>query len=91
MKSEIYAYPSSGSWNNGSGEYLDNPSTVNGVGWEYRSNSGSNPWLTDNFEENTTGSFITASPGGGNCGVGLLWLLHSDIFWPALAAAGSKL
>ena len=66
MQSEIYAYPSSGSWNNGSGEYLDNPSTVNGVGWEYRSNSGSNPWLTDNFEENTTGSFITASPGGGN-------------------------
>ena len=66
MQSEIYAYPSSGSWNNGSGEYLDNPSTVNGVGWEYRSNSGSNPWLTDSFEENTTGSFITASPGGGN-------------------------
>ena len=66
MQSEIYVYPSSGSWNNGSGEYLDNPSTVNGVGWEYRSNSGSNPWLTDNFEENTTGSFITASPGGGN-------------------------
>jgi hypothetical protein len=66
MQSEIYAYPSSGSWNNGSGEYLDNPSTVNGVGWEYRSNSGSNPWLTDGFEENTTGSFITASPGGGN-------------------------
>ena len=66
MQSEIYVYPSSGSWNNGSGEYLDNPSTVNGVGWEYRSNSGSNPWLTDNFEEKTTGSFITASPGGGN-------------------------
>ena len=66
MQSEIYAYPSSGSWNNGSGEYLDNPSTVNGVGWEYRSNSGSNPWLTDSFEENTTGSFITASPGGRN-------------------------
>ena len=66
MQSEIYVYPSSGSWNNGSGEYLDNPSTVNGVGWEYRSNSGSNPWLTDGFEENTTGSFITASPGGGN-------------------------
>ena len=66
MQSEIYAYPSSGSWNNGSGEYLDNPSTVNGVGWQYRSNSGSNPWLTDNFEEKTTGSFITASPGGGN-------------------------
>ena len=66
MQSEIYAYPVSGSWNNGSGEYLDNPSTVNGVSWEYRSNSGSNNWLLDNFTEKTTGSYTTASPGGGN-------------------------
>ncbi len=66
MKSDIYVYPSSGSWNNGSGEYLDNPSTVNGVGWEFRANSGSTPWLLDNFTENVTGSYIAASPGGGN-------------------------
>ncbi len=66
MKSDIYVYPSSGSWNNGSGEYLDNPSTVNGVGWEFRANSGSNPWLLDSFTENVTGSYIAASPGGGN-------------------------
>ena len=62
MKSDIYVYPSSGSWNNGSGEYLDNPSTVNGVGWEFRANSGSNPWLLDSFTENVTGSYIAASP-----------------------------
>jgi len=66
MKSDIYIYPSSGSWNNGSGEYLDNPSTVNGVSWEYRANSGSTPWLLDNFTENVTGSYTLASPGGGN-------------------------
>ena len=66
MQSEIYTYPVPGSWNNGSGEYLDNPSTVNGVGWEFRANSGSIPWLLDNFTENVTGSYITASPGGGN-------------------------
>jgi hypothetical protein len=66
MKSDIYVYPSSGSWNNGSGEYLDNPSTVNGVGWGFRANSGSNPWLLDSFTENVTGSYIAASPGGGN-------------------------
>jgi hypothetical protein len=66
MQSEIYAYPVSGSWNNGSGEYLDNPSTTNGVSWKYRSNNGSNGWLLDNFTEKTTGSYTTASPGGGN-------------------------
>ncbi len=66
MKSDIYVYPSSGSWNNGSGEYLDNPSTVNGAGWKFRANSGSTPWLLDNFTENVTGSYTSASPGGGN-------------------------
>jgi len=66
MQSDMYAYPVSGSWNNGSGEYLDNPSTTNGVSWEFRANSGSTPWLLDNFTENVTGSYIAASPGGGN-------------------------
>ncbi len=66
MQSEIYTYPVSGSWNNGSGGYLDNPSTINGVSWGYRANSGSSPWLLDNFTENVTGSYIAASPGGGN-------------------------
>ena len=66
MQSDIYAYPVSGSWNNGSGEYLDNPPTTNGVSWEFRANSGSTPWLLDSFTENVTGSYIAASPGGGN-------------------------
>ena len=66
MPSKICVYPVSGSWNNGSGEYLDNPSTTNGVSWEFRANSGSTPWLLDNFTENVTGSYLTSSPGGGN-------------------------
>jgi hypothetical protein len=66
MKSDIYAYPVSGSWNNGSGEFLDNPSTDNGISWEFRLNSGSEPWLTSSFAENVTASFITSSPGGCN-------------------------
>jgi len=65
MKSDLYVYPTSGSWNNGSGEYLDNPPTTNGVSWKYRSNDGSNAWSTDNFNTNVTASFITASEGGG--------------------------
>tara|TARA_Y100000389_G_scaffold179912_1_gene194375 strand:+ start:288 stop:1436 length:1149 start_codon:yes stop_codon:yes gene_type:complete len=66
MESELNIYPVSGSWNNGSGEFLDNPPTTNGVSWLYRSNEGSDPWLTENFTENVTGSFTTASPGGCN-------------------------
>ena len=65
MQSDLYAYPVSGSWNNGSGEFLDNPQTTNGVSWEFRSNLDSNPWTTESFSENVTGSFIAASPGGG--------------------------
>jgi hypothetical protein len=65
MKSDLYVYPISGSWNNGSGEYSDSPPTTNGVGWEFRSNNGSNAWSTDNFATNVTASFITASEGGG--------------------------
>lgn len=65
MQSDLYVYPVSGSWNNGSGEFLDNPYTTNGVSWEFRSNSGSNAWTTESFAENVTGSYISASPGGG--------------------------
>jgi len=65
MQSDLYVYPVSGSWNNGSGEFLDNPHTTNGVSWEFRSNSGSNAWTTESFAENVTGSYISASPGGG--------------------------
>ncbi len=34
-------YPISGSWNNGSGTYLDSPFTINGVSWKARNFSGS--------------------------------------------------
>ncbi len=72
MKSDLYVYPLSGSWNNGSGEFLDTPPTTNGVGWEYRSNNGTNAWSIDNFATNVTASFITASKGGGT------WYTASD-------------
>ena len=65
MPSVMEIYPLSGSFNNGSGEFLDSPSTKNGVSWEFRSNSGSNAWTTESFTENVTGSFLTASAGGG--------------------------
>ncbi len=66
MESDLEIYPVSGSWNNGSGEFLDSPSTTNGVSWKFRANSGSGEWPTESFSTNVTASFISASPGGGN-------------------------
>tara|TARA_Y100000389_G_scaffold128418_1_gene125838 strand:- start:9658 stop:10809 length:1152 start_codon:yes stop_codon:yes gene_type:complete len=67
MESTLEIYPVSGSWNNGSGEYLDNPNTTNGVSWEFRLYSGSDEkWVTDNYTENVTGSYIDSSLGGCN-------------------------
>ena len=66
MPSVMEIYPLSSSFNNGSGEFLDNPSTKNGVSWAFRANAGSEAWAEDNFATNVTASFITASIGGGN-------------------------
>lgn len=66
----LECYPVSGAWNMGTGRYNNTPETRNGVCWEYRSQSGSNPWLTSSFATNVTASFISTSyeqrPGGGN-------------------------
>jgi len=66
----LECYPVSGAWNMGTGRFDISPELSNGVSWEYRSNSGSNAWLTSSFSANVTASFISTSyefrPGGGN-------------------------
>ena len=66
----LECFPISGSWNMGTGRYDNNPETRNGVCWEYRSNSGSNAWVTSSFPTFVTASFINNSYqdrfGGGN-------------------------
>ena len=42
----IKVYPVSGSWNNGTGQYLDSPITTNGVSWGSRFYSQSGDWDT---------------------------------------------
>jgi hypothetical protein len=37
-------FPIAQNWNNGTGEYLDSPQTVDGVSWEYSNYSGSGAW-----------------------------------------------
>ena len=66
----LECYPVSGAWNMGTGRYNNTPETRNGVCWDFRSQSGSNAWLTSSFTSNVTASFISTSyeqrPGGGN-------------------------
>lgn len=61
-------YPVSGSWNNGTGTYLDSPLTVNGVSWRARtfSGSGGTNWLTGGYSTYVTGSYSGSFLGGGN-------------------------
>ena len=66
---ELEIYPVSGSWNNGSGTYLDQPFTTNGVSWRSRtfSGSGGTTWLINNFSTYATASFSGSNnSGGGN-------------------------
>lgn len=60
----IIANPISGSWDNGTGRYQDNPQTENGVSWQYQLSSGSSQWSTSSFVD-TTASFQVDNKGGG--------------------------
>ena len=66
---DLETYPISGSWNNGSGTYLDSPITANGCSWVARtfSGSGGENWLVDGYTNNVTGSYSSSAfAGGGN-------------------------
>tara|TARA_R110000803_G_scaffold67767_4_gene129528 strand:+ start:2549 stop:3976 length:1428 start_codon:yes stop_codon:yes gene_type:complete len=41
---DLEIYPVSGSWNNGTGTYLDSPFTTNGVSWNFRTYEGGEEW-----------------------------------------------
>ena len=69
---ELYIYPISGSWNNGSGTYLDSPFTENGVSWRYQYYLNSDSWATSGFNPYVTASFVAGYDGGGT------WYTGSD-------------
>ena len=58
LNSNLEIYPLSGSWNNGTGQYLDNKINGTGVSWVYEDYSGSRPWVTAGFPPLLTGSRI---------------------------------
>jgi hypothetical protein len=72
---ELEIYPISGSWNNGSGTYLDSPFTTNGVSWTSQtfSGSGGQDWATSSFSP-----YVTASYSGSNTAGGCTWYTGSS-------------
>jgi hypothetical protein len=74
VNQNIEVYPISGSWTNGTGRFSNIPIISDGCSWLYRNGSPdavtNDPvglkWLTSSFSTGVTGSFIDASPGGGN-------------------------
>jgi hypothetical protein len=70
----VEAYAVYGSWENGTGQYLDSPQTTDGVTWRNRVSSGSsnNEWITASFPTYVTASYTTNNYGGGN------WYTGSD-------------
>jgi hypothetical protein len=63
---KILANAVSGSWNMGTGKYMDSPEVQNGVSWIWKTYSGSNAWLTSSYASGSTGSYSpNNTPGGG--------------------------
>lgn len=61
-------FPTYGTWDMGTGRYLDEPISTNGTSWIWRTYSGSTQWLTSSLPSNVSASFNTnyAPAGGGN-------------------------
>ena len=62
---ELEIYPVSGSWNNGSGTYLDSPVTTNGCSWKNQTFEGGQEWATSSFQTYVTASFSGSNNAGG--------------------------
>ena len=71
-QTELEVYAVSGSWNNGSGTYLDSPLTNNGVSWANRTFAGGEEWTTSSYSAYVTGSDAANFRGGGT------WYTGSD-------------
>ena len=85
----VVAYAVSQSWNEGTGRYLNLPTSSNGATWNYRDNSiAKTKWTTGSFASATTGSLVSASvltPGGG------VWYTGSNFYAPQQFLTGDNL
>ena len=73
FNTNIEVYPISGSWNNGTGTYLDSPFTTNGVSWKNQTFEGGQQWSLNGW-----GTYVTASWSGSNNQGGATWYTGSN-------------
>ena len=63
---DVYVFPVSSSWVNGTGYFGNDPQVTNGASWYYRNGKLQTvKWATSSYNSNSTGSFSTIT-GGGN-------------------------
>lgn len=63
---DVYVFPISSSWVNGTGYFGNDPQVTNGASWYYRNGKLQTvKWATSSYNPNSTGSFSTIT-GGGN-------------------------
>jgi hypothetical protein len=65
FNSTVYVYPISGSWDNGTGNFGDNPIVSDGTSWKWRTFESGSAWEQSNFEPYVTASFLDTNKGGG--------------------------
>jgi len=65
FNSTIYVYPISGSWDNGTGNFGDNPIVSDGTSWKWRTFESGSAWEQSNFGLYATASFLNTNKGGG--------------------------
>lgn len=62
---DVYAYPISGTYDNGTGKFGDIPANETGISWTYREAGREKAWSTSGFATGVTGSYISTQIGGG--------------------------
>jgi hypothetical protein len=65
FNSTAYVYPVSGSWDNGTGNFGDNPIVNDGVSWKWRTFESGSAWEQSSFGPYATASYINTNKGGG--------------------------
>jgi hypothetical protein len=65
FSSKVFVHPTSGSWDNGTGQFGDNPITSDGVSWNWRNYISGSGWEISGLNSYVTASFLNTNKGGG--------------------------
>jgi hypothetical protein len=73
----VQCFPIYGTWDMGTGRYLDDPIQTNGTSWIWRTYSGSGgaQWITASYPSNVTASYNTSYAVAGGCN----WYFTSSV------------